>query len=445
MGQNEGKACLKILVGWLLAGLAAALLLAAAVTYQEYQNFAEFTGAVLMTGRQADGRGNQDSVGLTGQEADSRGNQDSVGLTGRKPDSQKNHDYEMDGSRPGDGETDIQQAVASALKYGSHSDRNAGKALFQEYGFHIWSRLGENFFFIAGGCVILFEVIGMFCFLIWKREQRRRRERIDGLTGYLMRANRGEACALQRKEDAFSYLEDEIYKTVMELRSSKEEAVHDHTVLSERIVDIAHQLKTPITSMSLMAELLEGQQTKEREECLKRLALQIHRLQNLINALLSLAKLEAHAIRLEKEEVDVETLLDGAAEPLQELLQEKKIRLDVSGRPARLLADGRWTEEAIQNILKNCAEHSPCGGVIEVRWEENPLYVEIRITDSGRGISRKDLPHLFERFYRGEDAQKDSAGVGLSLAKLVVEQQGGHIYAENTAEGHARFRMRFYR
>ncbi len=406
MEQNEGKACLKILTGWLLIGLAAGFLLAASVTYLEYQNFAEFAGAAV--------------------------------LAGGEP-------TEKNGSSQGRKGTDIRQAIASALKDGSHSDRSAGKALFQEYGFHRWTRLGKNVLYIAGGCVILFEIIGLFCFLIWKKEQRRQKERIAGLTGYLMRANRGEASALQRREDEFSYLEDEIYKTVMELRSSKEEAIRIHSVLSERIVDIAHQLKTPITSMSLMAELLAGQQTKEGEECLKRLALQIRRLQNLVSALLSLAKLEAHAIRFEKREVDVETLVDGAAEPLQELLQEKRIRLDVSGTPARFLADSRWTEEAIQNVLKNCAEHSPRGGEIKVRWEENPLYIEIRITDSGRGISRKDLPHLFERFYRGEDAQKDSAGVGLSLAKLVVEQQDGHIYAENTADVHARFRIRFYR
>ncbi len=230
----------------------------------------------------------------------------------------------------------------------------------------------------------------------------------------------------------------------MELKSTKEEAVHNHTVLSERIVDIAHQLKTPLTSMSLMTELLEGQPTEEGEECLNRLTVQIHRLQNLVSALLSLAKLESHTIQFEKEKMDVEALIDGAAEPLQELLQKKQIQLVTSGGQVQILADSRWTEEAIQNVLKNCAEHSPEGGEIQVQWEQNPLYTEIQVTDSGKGISKKDLPHLFERFYRGEDAQKDSAGVGLSLAKLVVERQNGHIYAENTKEGHARFWMRFY-
>lgn len=416
MGGNEGKTCLKILVNWLLIGLAAGFWLAAAVTFWEYQNFAGFVGAAIGSAEEIEGE------------------------EGRKNDSQQ---------------AVIRRALAAALKAENRLegaplkeegtfDKKVGEAWLRECGFRTWTRLGENLMFIVGSCIILFEVIGLFRLLMRKKEQKKRAQRIDGLTEYLLLANRGEAGVLRRREDEFSFLEDEIYKTVMELKSTKEEAVLNHTVLSERIVDIAHQLKTPLTSMSLMTELLEGQQTEEGEECLYRLAVQIHRLQNLVSALLSLAKLESHTIQFEKAKIDVESLIDGAAEPLQGLLQKKNIHLVMSGKPAHILADGRWTEEAIQNVLKNCAEHSPEGGEIQIQWEQNPFYTEIQVTDSGRGISKKDLPHLFERFYRGEDAQKDSAGVGLSLAKLVAEQQDGHIYAENTAKGHARFRMRFY-
>lgn len=416
MGQNEGKICLKILADWLLIGLAAGFLLTAAVTFQEYQDFSGFIGAVI------DGAGEKETDG--GQENNSR-------------------------------QAIIRRALATALKSGNPlksaplkevglPDKRAGEEWLREYGFRTWTRLGGNLLFIMGSSVILFGVIGLLQFLMWKKEQEKRARRIDGLTEYLLLANRGGAGVLRRREDEFSFLEDAIYKIVMELKSTKEEAVHNHTVLSERIVDIAHQLKTPLTSMSLMTELLEGQPTEEGEECLNRLTVQIHRLQNLVSALLSLAKLESHTIQFEKEKMDVEALIDGAAEPLQELLQKKQIQLVTSGGQVQILADSRWTEEAIQNVLKNCAEHSPEGGEIQVQWEQNPLYTEIQVTDSGKGISKKDLPHLFERFYRGEDAQKDSAGVGLSLAKLVVERQNGHIYAENTKEGHARFWMRFY-
>lgn len=268
---------------------------------------------------------------------------------------------------------------------------------------------------------------------------------MEELTRYLLAAERGEAAVLRRREDAFSHLEDAVYKAVMELKVTKEEAVRSHEVLSQRIADVAHQLKTPITSMSLMTELLGEQETEEGKECLRRLTLQIHRLQNLVHALLSLAKLESHTIRYERETLDLEDLIEGAAEPLQELLHNRQIRLEYSGDPVLVRADRQWTEEAILNVIKNCAEHTPEGGQIQIRWEKNPLYTEIRFTDSGKGFSKKDLPHLFERFYRGENAQKDSAGIGLALAKLVAEQQEGHIYAENTRDGHACFILRFYR
>ena len=270
-------------------------------------------------------------------------------------------------------------------------------------------------------------------------------QRIEELTRYLLAAERGEAAVLRCREDMFSRLEDGVYKAVMELKSTKEEAVRNHEVLSMRIADVAHQLKTPITSMLLMTELLEEQETEEGKECLQRLTLQLHRLQNLVQALLSLAKLESHTIRYDSETLDMEELLEGAAKPLRELLQNREIRLELSGEPVSIRADRQWTEEAILNVIKNCAEHTPSGGRIRIIWEDNPLYMEIRFTDSGKGFSKKDLPHLFERFYRGENAQKDSAGIGLALAKLIIEQQDGHIYAENTRDGHACFILRFYR
>ena len=105
----------------------------------------------------------------------------------------------------------------------------------------------------------------------------------------------------------------------------------------------------------------------------------------------------------------------------------------------------QWTSEAILNVLKNCAEHTPQGGVIRINYEQNPLYTELLIEDGGTGFSKKDMPHLFERFYRGERAGKDSAGIGLALTKLILEEQNGQIRAENSADGHARFCIRFYK
>ena len=408
-------------ISWLLPGAAAGILLALAVTYQEYRSFSEFAGAVLEQGGNVWER----------EELESGDSEKPWRETEKQGEIiQKNT---------------ARKVLAAAAKNRSSRNREAGEAFLREYGYRTWGHLWRYLPFTLGICIVLSETAGWCVF--WKkvRERRMQEQRIEELTRYLLAAERGEAAVLCRREDMFSRLEDGVYKAVMELKSTKEEAVRNHEVLSRRIADVAHQLKTPITSMLLMTELLEEQETEEGKECLQRLTLQIQRLQNLVQALLSLAKLESHTIRYEPETLDMEELLDGAAKPLRELLQNRKIRLELSGEPVPIRADRQWTEEAILNVIKNCAEHTPSGGRIRIIWENNPLYMEIRFTDSGKGFSKKDLPHLFERFYRGENAQKDSAGIGLALAKLIVEQQDGHIYAENTRDGHACFILRFYR
>lgn len=405
MRQNDINIYFRTFMIWLLPGLFAGILSAAAVTFQEYRSFSEFTGAVIEQDKKA--------LEMRNQKADGE-------------------------------ETKIQELFSYALKKRNPDDRKTGERWLHGYGYRTWNRLETHIYYLSAICILLSELTGWSIFRRRRQEEYKRKQRIEELTEYLLAANRGEAYALCRREDVFSCLEDEIYKTVMELKSTKEEAVHNHEVLSARIADIAHQLKTPITSMSLMTELLEEQQTKEGEECLQRLNLQIRRLQNLVSALLSMAKLESHAIRFHTEEVDIKDMIEETAGELEGLISKKGIRLVTSGGEVSIQADRQWTEEAMLNVLKNCAEHSPAGSVIQIRWEENPLYTEIRFTDCGKGFAKKDLPHLFERFYRGEDAQKDSAGIGLALAKLVVDQQNGHVYAENTIDGHASFIIRFY-
>ena len=150
--------------------------------------------------------------------------------------------------------------------------------------------------FTAGICILLFQISGFITFSLRCREEGREQKRIRELTQYLRAVNSGEGVVLCRTEDNFSHLEDEMYKTVMELRSTKEAAVKNHEILAERIADIAHQLKTPLTSMSLMTELLEEYQTVETKEYYNRLSSQIERLKSLVAGLLALAKLDSHGI-----------------------------------------------------------------------------------------------------------------------------------------------------
>lgn len=387
MNNINLRAFLKSLLFWLLPGVTAGIVLAVFLTAHEYRNTARLAGSIL----------------------------------NEKP---------------------LPEALKEVMS--GSGEETEGERFLASCGYEKYYGLRRNLGEATAVTVLLFEAAGCLLFVRKRKESRKLSQRIEELTDYLLAVNRGEAAALSRAEDCFSHLEDAIYKTVMELNGTKEAAVRDHEVLSGRIADIAHQLKTPLTSMSLMTELLEEHQTKEAAEYLVRLKNQVERLKNLVSALLTLAKLDSHTLMFKKEQIDIQELLKEAASPLREMMAEKKIELGLpETKQIFIQADMQWTSEALLNILKNAVEHTPENGRLTVSCEKNPLYTEIIVEDGGKGFEKKDIPHLFERFYRGQGAAKDSAGIGLALAKLIVESQDGHILAENSSGGHARFLIRF--
>lgn len=322
-----------------------------------------------------------------------------------------------------------------------------GQVFLQEYGYHAMTFFWKYLPPAASISILVFQTVGWIQYGFWLKEENRHRKRIQALTAYLKSVNAGHAGSFTRMEDEFSFLEDEIYKTTTALNSAKEIAVKNHEVLEARIADIAHQLKTPLTSMSLMTDLLEEYQTQETLEYYNRLTSQITRLQNLVSGLLALAKLDSHGIVLEKKQFRIQDLIDISVETVKQMFTQKQIQLLISKELEQdtwICGDLEWTSEAVVNVLKNCWEHTPQNGKIFVSWSHNPLYVQLIIEDSGTGFTKEDLPHLFERFYRGTNAAKDSAGIGLALSKLIMEQQNGHILAENSLQGHARFIFKWY-
>lgn len=276
-------------------------------------------------------------------------------------------------------------------------------------------------------------------------QRRRERQRIQVLTAYLEQANTGNAPVLSALgEDEISRLEDQIYKTVTYLYQTKEEAVRAKNEFARNLSNIAHQIKTPITAISLSVQTMEDKgsaEEKRREQMTK----QLTRLTHLEEALLLLARLDAGTLVLKREETDVYTLLMLAADNLQEIFAYWKVSVDIPEHGEMpVMADQDWTMEAVMNLMKNCAEHS-AGGRVRCFYEQNLLYTEIRIQDDGAGFDREDLPHLFERFYRGRDAAEGGIGIGLALAKELIMRQNGAIRARNLPEGGACFEIRFYR
>lgn len=281
-------------------------------------------------------------------------------------------------------------------------------------------------------------------FLFTMRYQaRRRRERIVELTDYLERVNiGGSGTLLQTKEDEFSQLQDEIYKTVTNLYQTREAAVAAKANYAENLANIAHQLKTPITSALLSLQLMEA---SENENYVNQIKRQMERLNRLEEALLTLSRIDAGALQMEHRKVDIYTVLSLAADNLQELLTKERIVVEIPEKGiATFCGDMEWTMEALMNLMKNCMEHSVRGGVIHCDYSANPLYAEILIWDEGKGFAPEDLPHVFERFYRGENKSVGGVGIGLSLARSIFELQSGSISARNLPQGGACFEIRIY-
>ncbi len=279
----------------------------------------------------------------------------------------------------------------------------------------------------------------LFTFLYRNRMENRR---IRNLAEYLEQVNSGKALILSSSgEDDFSKLEDEIYKTVTYLYQTKDQAVQAKNNFAENLSNIAHQIKTPITAISLASQRMKQ---NFENTALEQVEKQLLRLTYLEESLLILSRLDAGTLVLQKEKTDVFTLLVLAADNLEELFSGSGTSVEIPEQGEMLiLADMDWTMEAIMNLMKNCIEHNK-GGIVHCSCAQNPLYTEILIWDKGKGFAKEDLPHIFERFYRGKDASEGGIGIGLALAKEIIERQNGTIRAKNRPEGGALFEIRFY-
>lgn len=277
-------------------------------------------------------------------------------------------------------------------------------------------------------------------FLIWRR---REAERIKSLTEYLRRINAGkEENLFSVGEDELSRLQDEMYKTVTELYQTRDAALKAKNNFAENLANIAHQLKTPITAISLSVQMLKENPDHGYSEQIEG---QLARLAHMEEALLLLSRIDAGTLSFEREAVDVYTLLVLAADNLQELLLEAEVSVVIpEAGEMWISADLDWTMEAVMNLFKNCMEHTPPGGSIYCAYEQNPLYTRIRIRDTGSGFDREELPHLFRRFYRGKGEKGGGIGIGLPIAREIIERQNGVLAAENSPEGGACFEIRLY-
>jgi len=272
---------------------------------------------------------------------------------------------------------------------------------------------------------------------------------IRRLSDYLRRICAGEHSLDIRDnvEGELSILKNEIYKVTLMLSEYNKKLQSEKLRLSEHMADISHQLKTPLTSMMVMVDLLgdEDLPPEKRREFVARLSSQLKRIEWLVSSLLKMARLDAGVVKMKRERVKMHTLIENALRPLLIPMEVKDIAYTVTGEDEMLTCDVQWTTEAIINILKNCVEHVPEHGRIGIAARDNPLYFEIRISDNGPGISKEDLPHIFTRFYRGKNASPDSVGIGLAMARSIIKEQNGDVTVESREGRGTTFFIRLYK
>lgn len=254
-----------------------------------------------------------------------------------------------------------------------------------------------------------------------------------------------------QREGELAVLESEIGKLIWRLKNQAELLQKDKEYLADSIADISHQIRTPLTAMNLIVTRLTSKdmEMNQRKKLLKELESLLVHMDWLIQALLKISKLDAGTIQMQKKKVELAELLRQSTESLEIPMELKNQTLVIEcQQEASFKGDISWMKEALMNIVKNCMEHTPEGGRITVKALENALYTEIVIEDNGPGIDSNDLPHLFERFYKGKNSSEKSVGIGLALAKMIIQNQAGVISVENIggkARKGARFEIRFYK
>ena len=248
-------------------------------------------------------------------------------------------------------------------------------------------------------------------------------------------------------EGELSILESDVQKMLVRLRDQKDKLEKERTFLADSIADISHQLRTPLTSINLILSLIEASDTtkERREELLRELSKLITKTEYLVSVLLKISKIDAGTVQFEKKETDLNALIRKSAEPLLIPMDIKNQKLSINADDISLNCDSAWCIEAFGNILKNCTEHTPENGEITVTATNTPIFTEIIITDTGSGFNEEDIPHIFERFYKGQNSSKESFGIGLNLAKMIITAHNGTVKAENSQLGGAEFIIRFYK
>lgn len=296
--------------------------------------------------------------------------------------------------------------------------------------------------------VLAIAVIALVIYILLDKSKRRKE--LDELICFLTKVqDRDEFPDLGLEaEGNMRILRSEIYKLATTLQEQYRDEVRKNTYMADMLSNISHQIKTPLTAINLMTDALKSGNLddSQRRQCIANITEQTDHITWLVRSLLALAEIDAGVLALKKEPVVIKDVIDGIVSGIAIEADVKDVEISVNV-PSSVKAecDRRWTSEAFSNIIKNSLEHTPGGGHLKISAEDTNVSVNIRIEDDGTGISKKDLPNIFNRFYHGENSNPNSNGIGLSLSKQLINSQNGVISCESEEGKGTVFEIKLYK
>ncbi len=305
--------------------------------------------------------------------------------------------------------------------------------------------LKRNLIIYSASSTFICYMLFMLLIILYKKSQDKK---INEISNYMNSVLNGNYSLDIRsyEEGRLSILKNDIYKITVKLKEQTDMAINEKNNLEMILSDISHQIKTPLTSMYVINDLLKSDKLskKEKIEFLNKNESQLERIEWLVTSLLKLSRLDNGFVKLKKEKVEVAKLIDNCLNPLLIPIELKNQNVVKQIDNFEIDIDFNWFSEAIINILKNAHEHTNAFGTIKVETSDNSMYSSIIISDNGTGISKQDLPHIFERFYKG-DNQKESIGIGLNMAKKIIDLSGGEINVLSTPSEGTTFIIKIYK
>lgn len=337
-----------------------------------------------------------------------------------------------------------------------NNDNQNRDNILEEYGINIETDTAimkndsaYTMFLVLNICleVLLF----IFIVIIFVLYQKGQDKKINDITTYIKEINNKnyELDVQENSEDELSILKNELYKITVMLKEQAENSKNDKISLKKSLEDISHQLKTPLTSITIMLDNIldnPNMDIETRNGFIKDIYREITNINFFVQSLLKLSKFDADTISFNDKIVDLKDIIDEAVKNVSMLCDLKSVEIVVKSKETKkpqVFCDLKWQVEAVTNIIKNSVEHSKENSKVYISYEENSMYYEITIKDEGAGIDKEDLRHIFERFYKAKNSSKDGVGIGLALAKTIVEKDNGYITVESEIGKGTTFKIRY--